>query len=77
MRAWSPFGRLRLAACAAQEARWLIRSLEIRNETLLKVARSIVQRQAAFLERGDEAMQPMILRDVPRRSACTSRRSRA
>jgi len=47
-----------------QEARWLIRSLEIRNETLLKVARSIVQRQAAFLERGDEAMHPMILRDV-------------
>jgi len=47
-----------------QEARWLIRSLEIRNDTLLKVARTIVQRQAAFLERGDEAMQPMILRDV-------------
>ena len=47
-----------------QEARWLIRSLEIRNETLLKVARTIVQRQAAFLEQGDEAMQPMILRDV-------------
>ena len=47
-----------------QEARWLIRSLEIRNETLLKVARAIVQRQSAFLERGDEAMQPMILRDV-------------
>jgi RNA polymerase sigma-54 factor len=47
-----------------QEARWLIRSLEIRTETLLKVARTIVQRQAAFLEKGDEAMQPMILRDV-------------
>ena len=47
-----------------QEARWLIRSLEIRNETLLKVARTIVQRQAAFLEHGEEAMQPMILRDV-------------
>jgi RNA polymerase sigma-54 factor len=47
-----------------QEARWLIRSLEIRNETLLKVARTIVQRQAAFLEKGDEAMEPMILRDV-------------
>jgi RNA polymerase sigma-54 factor len=47
-----------------QEARWLIRSLEIRNETLLKVARCIVQRQSAFLERGEEAMQPMILRDV-------------
>jgi RNA polymerase sigma-54 factor len=47
-----------------QEARWLIRSLEIRNETLLKVARCIVQRQTAFLEQGDEAMQPMILKDV-------------
>jgi RNA polymerase sigma-54 factor len=47
-----------------QEARWLIRSLEIRNDTLLKVARTIVRRQAAFLERGEEAMQPMILRDV-------------
>jgi RNA polymerase sigma-54 factor len=47
-----------------QEARWLIRSLEIRNDTLLRVARTIVQRQAAFLERGEEAMQPMILRDV-------------
>ncbi len=38
-----------------QEARWLIRSLEIRNETLLKVARTIVQRQSAFFEKGDEA----------------------
>ncbi len=47
-----------------QEARWLIRSLEIRNETLMKVAMCIVQRQAAFLEHGDERMQPMILKDV-------------
>lgn len=47
-----------------QEARWLIRSLEIRNDTLLKVARCIVQRQSAFLEHGDEHMQPMILKDV-------------
>jgi RNA polymerase sigma-54 factor len=47
-----------------QEARWLIRSLEIRNDTLLKVARCIVQRQSAFLEHGDEQMQPMILKDV-------------
>ena len=47
-----------------QEARWLLRSLEIRNDTLLKVARCIVQRQAAFLDRGDESMQPMVLRDV-------------
>jgi len=47
-----------------QEARWLLRSLEIRNETLMKVARCIVQRQAAFLEHGEEAMQPMVLKDV-------------
>jgi RNA polymerase sigma-54 factor len=47
-----------------QEARWLIRSLEIRNETLIKVARCIVQRQTAFLEEGEESMQPMILKDV-------------
>jgi RNA polymerase sigma-54 factor len=47
-----------------QEARWLIRSLEIRNETLLKVALTIVQRQTEFLEHGDEFMRPMVLRDV-------------
>ena len=47
-----------------QEARWLLRSLEIRNETLLKVARCIVQRQSQFLEHGDEHMQPMILKDI-------------
>ena len=47
-----------------QEARWLIRSLEIRNETLLKVATCIVARQNAFLELGDEAMKPMVLKDV-------------
>jgi RNA polymerase sigma-54 factor len=47
-----------------QEARWLIRSLEIRNETLMKVATSIVSRQTEFLEQGDEAMKPMVLRDI-------------
>lgn len=47
-----------------QEARWLIRSLEIRNETLLKVAHTIVQRQTEFLEHGDEHMRPMVLRDI-------------
>jgi len=47
-----------------QEARWLLRSLEIRNDTLLKVARTIVQRQASFLEEGEEAMEPMVLKDV-------------
>jgi RNA polymerase sigma-54 factor len=47
-----------------QEARWLIRSLEIRNETLLKVAVTIVQRQTEFLEHGDEHMRPMVLKDI-------------
>lgn len=47
-----------------QEARWLVRSLEIRNETLLKVARCIVDRQQDFFEHGEEAMHPMVLRDV-------------
>jgi RNA polymerase sigma-54 factor len=47
-----------------QEARWLLKSLEIRNETLMKVARSIVERQTAFLEYGEERMRPMILKDI-------------
>jgi len=47
-----------------QEARWLLKSLEIRQETLMKVARSIVERQTAFLEHGEEHMRPMILKDI-------------
>jgi RNA polymerase sigma-54 factor len=47
-----------------QEARWFIKSLRSRNETLLKVATSIVERQRAFLEYGEEAMKPMVLRDI-------------
>lgn len=47
-----------------QEARWLIRSLEIRNETLVKVAREIVECQHEFLDKGEEAMRPLVLRNV-------------
>jgi RNA polymerase sigma-54 factor len=47
-----------------QEARWLIKSLRSRSETLLKVATCIVERQQAFLEFGEEAMKPMVLHDV-------------
>ena len=47
-----------------QEAKWFIKSLESRNETLLKVTKSIVQRQMDFFEYGDEAMKPMVLNDV-------------
>ena len=47
-----------------QEARWLIKSLESRAETLLKVAGAIVRRQSAFLDYGPEAMHPLVLREV-------------
>ena len=47
-----------------QEARWLIRSLHNRGETLLKTATCIVERQRGFLEHGEEAMKPMVLADV-------------
>ena len=47
-----------------QEAKWFIKSLESRNETLLKVARCIVKQQQGFFEYGDEAMKPMVLNDV-------------
>lgn len=47
-----------------QEARWFIKSLLSRNETLLKVSSRIVEHQRAFLELGPEAMKPMVLRDI-------------
>ena len=47
-----------------QEARWFIKSLQSRNETLLRVASAIADRQQAFLNYGEEAMQPMVLQDI-------------
>ena len=47
-----------------QEARWFIKSLHSRNDTLLRVARCIVEKQGDFLEHGSIAMRPMVLRDV-------------
>ena len=47
-----------------QEARWFIKSLLNRGETLLKTATCIVERQQGFLEHGEEAMKPMVLADV-------------
>ena len=47
-----------------QEARWFIKSLMSRNETLLKVATSIVERQTDFLEHGEEAMKALVLHDI-------------
>lgn len=47
-----------------QDAKWLIKSLESRNETLLKVTRCIVAQQQAFFEHGEEFMRPMVLADI-------------
>ena len=46
------------------DARWLIKSLANRAETLLRVARAIVRHQTEFLEHGEERMQPLGLRDI-------------
>ena len=47
-----------------QEARWFIKSLQSRNDTLLRVASRIVDFQRNFFEYGEEAMKPLVLRDV-------------
>ncbi len=47
-----------------QEARWFIKSLTSRNDTVLRVATKIVELQRDFLEYGEEAMKPMVLRDI-------------
>ncbi|WP_179397148.1 RNA polymerase factor sigma-54 [Marinobacter sp. ANT_B65] len=47
-----------------QEAKWFIKSLQSRNETLLKVATRIVEHQQGFLDYGEEAMKPLILSDI-------------
>lgn len=47
-----------------QEARWFIKSLQSRNDTLMKVASKIVEFQQGFLEHGEEAMKPLVLRDI-------------
>ena len=47
-----------------QEARWFLKSLQSRNETLIKVATAIVEKQKDFLEHGEEAMRPLVLHDI-------------
>ena len=47
-----------------QEARWFLKSLQSRNETLMKVATKIVEHQLGFLEYGEEAMKPLVLHDI-------------
>jgi RNA polymerase sigma-54 factor len=47
-----------------QEAKWFLKSLHSRNETLLKVATKIIEHQRGFLEHGEEAMKPLVLADI-------------
>lgn len=47
-----------------QEARWLMSSLDMRNQTLLRVAQSIVDFQQDFLEQGEIAMKPLVLKEI-------------
>ena len=47
-----------------QEARWLLKSLHSRQETLLRVAHRIIEHQKAFLEHGPEAMKPLVMREI-------------
>jgi len=46
------------------EARWFLRSLESRNETLMRVAMTIIDLQQGFLDHGPVAMKPMVLADI-------------
>ncbi|SMC26867.1 RNA polymerase, sigma 54 subunit, RpoN/SigL [Andreprevotia lacus DSM 23236] len=47
-----------------QEAKWLVKSVQQRFETILRVAEAIVERQRAFFEHGEIAMRPLVLRDI-------------
>nr|WP_254200555.1 RNA polymerase factor sigma-54 [Lysobacter sp. MMG2] len=46
------------------EARWLVRGVAMRNDTLVRTTQVLVERQRAYLERGDEAIAPLTLREV-------------
>jgi len=47
-----------------QEAKWMIRNLQQRFETILRVAQAIVERQGNFFEHGEIGMRPLVLRDI-------------
>lgn len=47
-----------------QEARWLLKSIEQRGQTIFRVAQAIVIRQKAFFDHGEVGMRPLVLRDI-------------
>jgi RNA polymerase sigma-54 factor len=58
-------GRARNAlASQLQEARWMIKNVQQRFDTILRVSQAIVDRQRHFFEHGEVAMRPMVLREI-------------
>ncbi len=51
-------------ASQLQEAKWLIKNVQQRFDTILRVSQSIVDRQRNFFEHGDVAMRPLVLREI-------------
>ncbi len=51
-------------AAQLQEAKWLIRNVQQRFDTILRVSQAIVERQRRFFEHGEVAMRPMVLREI-------------
>lgn len=51
-------------ASQLQEARWLIKNVQQRFDTILRVSQAIVDRQKSFLEHGEVAMRPLVLREI-------------
>lgn len=57
-------GRATPLSTQLQEARWLVKNVAQRFETILRVANEIVERQQAFFDHGPVAMRPLVLREV-------------
>ena len=51
-------------ASQLQEARWLIKNVQQRFDTILRVSQAIVDQQRHFLEHGEVAMRPLVLREI-------------
>jgi RNA polymerase sigma-54 factor len=60
-----------------QEARWFVKNILQRFDTIQRVSQAIVERQKSFFTHGAIAMKPLVCARSPTSSACTNRRSRA
>jgi RNA polymerase sigma-54 factor len=55
-----------------QEARWFIKNIQQRFDTILRVSTAIVERQKSFFTHGELAMRPLVLREIADELGCTS-----